>query len=183
MSNLQMPLANIIQNFQEIGTSTGFTAPQFFAQCVAVTVLFLLLQRFAWKPVRSILEQRRKTIEESMANADKIKKELLDAEASRLKVIQKANEQANALIAEAEKSAAIRGEQKIQEATRQAEEIVKRAHEAAVLDRDRLLAELKQQVAALVIQTTEKVAGRVLTADDQTRLNTETQRQLSASNN
>ena len=42
---------------------------------------------------------------------------------------------------------------------------------------------LKQQVAALVIQTTEKVAGKVLTADDQTRLNAETQRQLSASNN
>jgi F-type H+-transporting ATPase subunit b len=156
---------------------------QFIAQCIAFTVLSIVLWKFAWKPVRTILEQRRTAIEESMANAEQIKKELADAEAARLKIIQKANEQAAAIIAEAEKSAAVRGEQRTQEAARQAEEIVKKAHEAAVLDRDRLLAELKRQVGALVIQTTEKVAGKVLTAEDQARLNAETQRQLSAPNN
>jgi len=183
MPNLHLPLADIFDNFKEIGTQTGFTLPQFIAQCVAVTVLFVVLQKFAWKPVRTILEQRRTTIEESMKNADQIKKELAEAEATRLDILQKANERAHALIVEAEKTAVLRGEQRTQEAARQAEEIIKKAHEAAVLDRDRLLAELKRQVAALVIQTTEKIAGKVLTAEDQARLNTETLRQLSASNN
>lgn len=178
-----LPLASIIDNLQVVGTQTGFNLPQFIAQCIAFTVLSVVLWIFAWKPVRTILEERRKTIEESMANADKIKSQLADAEATRLSIIQKANEKANLIIAEAEKSAAIVTEQRAKEATRQAEDIIKNAHEAAVLDRNRLMAELKRQVGELVIQTTQKVAGKVLTADDQARLNNETLRQLGANNN
>jgi F-type H+-transporting ATPase subunit b len=178
-----LPLANIIDNLQAAGTTTGWNTRQFIAQCIGITILFVVLNKFAWKPVQATLEERRSKIEQAMANADKIKKELADAEASRLSIIHQANDQANAIIADAEKAAATRGEQRTREATRQAEDIIKKAHEAAVLDRDRLLAELKREVGALVIQTTEKIAGKVLSADDQTRLNDETQRQLSASTN
>lgn len=183
MLPLHLPLADIIQNLKNAGDLTGWNTQQFFSQCFAVTVLFTVLYIFAWKPVRTILEQRRNAIEEAMTNADRIKKELADAESARRGIIQKANEQANAIIVEAEKTAGIRTEQLARDATRQAEEIVKKAHEAAVLDRDRLLAELKHQVGALVVQTTAKVTGKVLTNDDQTRLNSETLQQLSATNN
>ena len=118
-----------------------------------------------------------------MANAEKIKKALADAEAARLSIIQQANEKANTIIAEAEKSAAIITEQRAREATRQAEDIIKNAHEASVLDRNRLMEELKRHVGELVIQTTEKVTGKILTAEDQARLNTETLRQLGANQN
>ena len=178
-----LPLANIIDNLQAAGTNTGWNTQQFIAQCVCITVLFVVLWIFAWKPVRTILEERRKKIEEAMANAEKIKKELADAEATRLSIIHKANEQANLIISEAEKSAAAITEQRAKEATRQAEDIVKNAHEASVLDRNRLMEELRRHVGELVIQTTEKVAGKVLTPEDQARLNTETLRQLGANNN
>ncbi len=183
MITLQLPFADIIQNFEDIGAKTGFTLPQFIGQCIAFTILSLLLYKLGWKPVRDILEQRRKTIEEAMANSDKIKQQLADAEASRLKILQQANEKANILLAEAEKSAALVTEQRLKEATRQAEEIIKNAHEVTVLDRNRLMAELRQQIGELVVQTTEKVAGRVLTPDDQARLNSETLRQLEANHN
>ena len=183
MPTLHLPFADIIDNFEEIGAQTGFTLPQFIAQCVAFIILCTLLWYLAWKPVRTILEERRKTIEEAMANAEKIKKELADAEATRLSILQQANEKANHIIAEAEKSAVAVTEQRAKEATRQAEDIIKNAHEASVLDRNRLMAELKRHVGELVIQTTEKVTGKVLTAEDQARLNTETLRQLGANNN
>jgi len=176
-------LNDIKDNFVRVGLQTGFTLQQFIAQCIVITVLFIVLWRYGWKPVRTILEQRQKTIEDSMANAEKIKKELADAEATRLSIIQKANDQANKVIAEAEKSAAVITEQRAKEATRQAEDIVKNAHEASVLDRNRLMEELKRHVGELVIQTTQKITGKVLTADDQARLNTETLRQLGANNN
>jgi F-type H+-transporting ATPase subunit b len=178
-----LPLANIIDNLRDVGAQTGFTLQQFIAQCIAFIVLCAVLQKFAWKPVATILIQRRKTIEESMANAEKIKGELADAEASRIKVIQKANEQANTIIAEAQKSAAILAERLAKEATAQAQDIVRKAHEASVLERDRLLAELKRDIGSLVVQTTEKIAGKVLTSDDQARLNNETLRHLGAGNN
>jgi F-type H+-transporting ATPase subunit b len=176
-------LDDIATNFQNVGLSTGFTKQQFLSQCVAVTVLFLVMYKFAWKKVLVILEERRKTIEQSMKNAEQCKKELADAESKRLEIIQKANDQANKIIAEAEKSAEAVKERRAQEATRQAEEIIKTAHEAAVLDRNRLMAELKSQIGALVIQTTEKVTGKVLSPADQARLNDETLRQVEARNN
>jgi F-type H+-transporting ATPase subunit b len=182
----QLPFASLTDignNFVHVGETTGFTVQQFIAQIIAVTVLFLVINKFAWKPVRGILEQRRETIEESLANADKIKSQLADAEATRLSIIQKANEKANTIIAEAEKSALAVGEQRTKEATRQAEDIIKNAHEAAVLDRNRLMAELKQHLGELVIQTTQKVTGKVLTPADQTRLNSETMSQLEARQN
>jgi F-type H+-transporting ATPase subunit b len=180
---LHLPFADIIQNFQDIGTKTGFTLPQFLAQCVSVTILFLLLNKLAWKPVVKMLDERRQIIADSITNADKIKKELADAETQRLAVIGKANEKANVIIAEAEKSAAALTEQRAKEATRQAEDIIKNAHEAAVLDRNRLMAELKTHLGELVIQTTQKVTGKVLTPEDQSRLNSETLSQLDASKN
>jgi F-type H+-transporting ATPase subunit b len=180
---LHPQFADIIQNFQDIGTKTGFTLPQFLAQCVAVTILFLLLNKLAWKPVVKMLDERRQIIADSITNADKIKKELADAETQRLAVIGKANEKANVIIAEAEKSAAALTEQRAKEATRQAEDIIKNAHEAAVLDRNRLMAELKTHLGELVIQTTQKVTGKVLTPEDQSRLNSETLSQLDASKN
>ena len=183
MTPPQLPFADIVQNFIDIGAKTGFTLPQFIAQCVAFTILALLLYKLGWKPVRDVLEQRRSIIEQSMQNADKIKQQLADAEATRLSIIQKAGEKAAGIIAEAEKSAAVVTEQRAREATRQAEDIIKNAHEASVLDRNRLMEELKRHLGELVVQTTEKVAGKVLTPEDQARLNTETLSQLGAQNN
>ena len=176
-------LTDIKNNFVNVGEQTGFTHQQFIAQCIAVTVLFLVMYQFAWKKVQVILEERRKTIEQSLANADRIKQELADAEATRLSIIQKANEKANAIIAEAEASAAVVNEHRLKEGVRQAEDLIKNAREAAEIDRNRLLAEVKQHLGELVIQTTEKVAGKVLTADDQARLNRETVQQVEASRN
>jgi F-type H+-transporting ATPase subunit b len=168
---LHPQFADIIQNFQDIGTKTGFTLPQFLAQCLAVTILFLLLNKLAWKPVVKMLDERRKIIADSLANADRIKKELADAEAMRLS------------IAAAEASAAVVNEQRLKEGARQADDLVKNAHAAAEIDRNRLMAELKQHLGELVIQTTEKVAGKVLNADDQARLNRETVQQVEAGRN
>jgi F-type H+-transporting ATPase subunit b len=175
--------ADILTNLEDAGNLTGWNTQQFLSQCFAVTILFIVLWKFGWKPVRTTLEQRRKTIEDSMINADRIKKELADAEATRLSIIQKANEKANQIIADAEKSAAVVTEQRAKEAIRQAEDIIKNAHEAAVLDKNRLMAELKSHLGELIIQTTEKVVGKTLAPADQARLNEETVRQLGAANN
>ena len=98
-------IGDIENNFENVGLQTGFTKQQFFSQIIAVTVLFTVMYKFAWKKVLVILDERRKTIEQSLKNADRIKKELADTETSRLAVLQKANEQANRIIADAEKSA------------------------------------------------------------------------------
>jgi len=55
-----------------------------------------------------------------------------------------------------------------------------RLREAAAQDHDRMLAELRREVGRLVVDTTSKVTGKILSADDQKRLADETSKQLAA---
>lgn len=160
----------------------GFSWPHFISQLVVFSVLAWVLKKYAYGPILAVLDERRNTIKTSLDNADKIKAELAAAEATRKEIIQKANEQATALINEAQKAASVQGERRLQEAISQAEQLIAKAKEATELDRERMLTELKQEVAKLVIDTTAKVSGKVLTPEDQTRLNEETVRQIASTN-
>jgi F-type H+-transporting ATPase subunit b len=139
-----------------------------------------LLQRFAYKPVVDMLEERRQRIAEGLANAEKIKAELARTEAQRLEVLAKANDQANKLIEEARAAAARVQEQETQKAIAAAEQIIVKAREAAAQDHARMITELKREVGRLVVQTTATVTGKILTPEDQKRIAEETAKQVAS---
>ncbi len=165
---------------QDTARTFGLDLPHFAAQVISFSIVAFLLHRFAYKPVLQALEERRQRIAEGLANADKIKAELAKTEAARQEILQKANAQANELISEARAAAARVQETEIQKAIAESEQIVAKAREATALDRARMLAELKLEVGRLVVETTGKVTGKILTMEDQQRLIQETNSQLAA---
>jgi F-type H+-transporting ATPase subunit b len=136
------------------------------------------LHRLAYKPILKVLEERRQRITEGLANADKIKAELVRTEAQRQEVLTQANTQANKLIEEARAAAARVQEQETQKAIAAAEQIIAKAREAAAQDHARMLTELKREVGRLVVQTTATVTGKILTPEDQRRIAEETTKQV-----
>ncbi len=156
----------------------GVDWPHFLAQVISFCIVAFLLQRFAYKPVVTILEERRQRIAEGLANADRIKTELAKAETQRQEILSQANAQAVKLIEEARAAAARVQEQETQKAISAAEQIMVKAREAAAQDHARMLAELKREVGRLVVQTTTTVTGKILTADDQRRIAEETASQV-----
>ena len=58
---------------QDTATTFGFHWKLFLSQCVSFAIVAFLLQRFAYKPIITVLEERRRRIEEGLANAEKIK--------------------------------------------------------------------------------------------------------------
>ena len=106
--------------------------------------------------------------------------ELAQTEAARQEIMQKANTQANQLIAEARAAAQRVQEQETQKAIAAAELIIAKAHEATSLDRARMMTELKREIGRLVVATTAQVTGKILTPEDQQRLVEETRKQLAA---
>jgi F-type H+-transporting ATPase subunit b len=159
---------------------SGWTGRISSPSASALRIVAGLLIKFAYKPILTVLAERRQRIADGLANADKIKQELARTEAMQREVLDKANVQANKLIEEARAAAARVQEQETQKAIAQAEQIVSKAREAAALERQRMLIDLKREVVTLVVQTTGVVAGKVLTAEDQQRLAEETRRQLAA---
>jgi F-type H+-transporting ATPase subunit b len=176
--------ADIGGDLVKIGRDTadtfGVDMPHFISQVISFVIVAILLQRFAYKPILQVLEQRRQRIAEGLANADRIKQELAKTEAARQEVLNQANSQANRLIEEARAAAARVQEQETQKAIAAAEQIIAKAREAAAQDHARMLTDLKREIGHLVVETTARVTGKVLTPDDQQRLAQETTRQLAA---
>ncbi len=170
--------AGIGTDLSKIATDTmhtfGVDWPHFIAQVISFCVVAFLLHRFAYKPILKVLEDRRQRIAEGLANAEKIKQELAKTESARQEILNQANVQANRFIEEAHAAAARVQEQETQKAIATAEQVIARARQAAAQDHARMLAELRREVGRLVVETSAKVTGKILTADDQQRLIEET---------
>jgi len=162
------------------GEQFGFNTSLFVSQVISFLIVAALLHRFAYKPILKVLAERRATIEQSLANADKIKEELAKTEAARQQILNQANTQASKLIEEARAAAAKVQEIETQRAIAAAEQIIAKAREAASQDLERERQNLRREIGQLVVRTTAQVAGKVLTLDDQKRLTDETSKQMAA---
>jgi F-type H+-transporting ATPase subunit b len=171
---------DLVQTAKQTGETFGLNKQQFISQVISFCIVAAALYFFAYRRILQVLEARRQRIADGLANADKIKAELANTEVARQDILSKANAQANKLIEEARAVAARVQEQETQKAIAAAEQIIVKAKEAAAQDHDRMLTDLRREVGRLVVDTTSKVTGKVLTADDQKRLAEETSRQLTA---
>jgi F-type H+-transporting ATPase subunit b len=165
---------------QQILSQFGVEWPKFMAQVLLFIIVYTILNKFAFKPIIMMLEERRRRIEEGMVNADKIKQQLAESEARYEEILRKANADAQKLIEEARASSAVIAERRQQQAIADAEQILSKAREASALEHDRVLSELKREVGRLVVDTTVKVTGKLLTPEDQKRLSEEAARQVTA---
>jgi F-type H+-transporting ATPase subunit b len=170
----------VLDSAKETAQAFGWNPWLFFSQVISFTIVALLLRRFAYQPVLRVLEERRQRIAEGLLNAEKIKQQLAEAEQRYAEILAKANEKAQKMIDEARESAAHVAGQKEQEAIAAAEQIMMKAQEASALEYERTMAALKREVGRLVVDTTAKVTGKVLNAEDQRRLQEEATRQLAS---
>jgi len=163
---------------RETADTFGWNWKLFLSQVISFCIVAFLLRRFAYKPILAVLEDRRRKIEEGQLNAEKIRKELAEAEKRYQEIVAKANADAQRMIDEARESSAHVAERKQQEAIAAAEQILAKAKEAAALEHERQMQTLKRELGRLVVDTTAKVTGRVLTPEDQKRLQEEAARQV-----
>lgn len=163
---------------QQIAETFGVDWPHLVAQIISFGIVCILLHRFAYKPVLRMLEERREQIAQGIAEREKIRSELAQAEVQRHEIFLHANAQATKVIEEAHAAAARVRESETQKAIVAAEQIIVKSREAAEQEHDRMLIELKREIGALVVQATAVVTGKILTPDDQRRMAEETLRQM-----
>jgi len=173
-------IESLTDSAQRTGETFGFNTWLFFSQIISFVIVALILQHFAYKPILTVLEERRKKIADGLANAEKIKQQLTESEKRYQEILTKANADAQRMIDEARASAQALSDKKAQQAISEAEQIIAKAREAARIEREKMFADLKREVGRLVINTTSKVTGKVLNDDDQRRLSDEATREVAA---
>lgn len=164
----------------EIFNTFGVTWDKLIAQIILFLIVYGVLKKFAFGPILEVLNERRRRIEEGQHNAEKIKKQLAEAELRYQEMLRKANDEATRLIEEARASSDAHTQKQIQQAIKDAEGIVAKAKESIGQERSKMVAEVKKEMVDLVVHTTAKVVGKVLTPEDQKRLSEETASKLAA---
>ena len=168
----------VTDTVNEIAKTFGVDWSHLIAQIISFIIVAIALYKWAYKPVLQVLEERRQRITEGLANAERIKEELAKTEAARQEVLAQANAQANRLIEEARAAAARVQEAETQKAVAEAAQIIAKAQDAAAVEKARTMSDLRREIGRLVVQTTGRVTGKVLTPEDQRRLAEETTSQL-----
>ena len=163
----------------ELVQQFGLSWPKFLAQVIIFGAVYFVLNRFAFGPVMAMLEARRKRIADGEAKLEKIARDLAAADENARAVLEKANADANRMVKEAGEGAAALAEKKRQEAQAEAANIIAKSREAAKLEQEQLTEQLRREFGRMVVDATTRVTGKVLTSDDQDRINRETAVQVS----
>lgn len=136
-----------------------------WASIVFVLLLFLLA-KFAWKPILKSVEEREKTISDSIALAEKTQAEMKQLQAQNESLLRDARAERDLMI----KEAAETGKKLIQdskdEAKIQYNKIIAEAQEVIKAEKAAALADLKTQVASFSIEIAEKVIKGELSSND-----------------
>ncbi len=164
----------------DIAHQFGVTWQLLISQTILFVIVAVALKKFAYGPLQKVLEERRNKIAEGVANAEKTRQELANAQAKAQEILTQANAAGNKLIEESRQAAAKVLEVESQKAIATANDIITKARQASEAELVRMKAELRKEVGRLVVATSAKVTGGILTAEQQSRLAEETTKQLAA---
>ena len=127
-----------------------------FWTTVVFTLLVLLLKKFAWKPILSAVDERNKSIKDSLAQAEKARSEMSELTANNEKIIAQAKVDRDIILKEArDMKNEIISEAK-DKANKEAEKLVSTAKEQILNEKMKAITELKNHVADLSIEMAEK---------------------------
>ena len=133
----------------------------FVANLIAFILMVAILRYLAFKPIQNVLEKRRRRIEEG-----EVKEQTHE-------LLVEAGEKGQETIDAAKAAAARLLEEQEAEASRKAEEIIKKARQLAELEQQKEREALKEQFGQLVALAAAQVTGKMLTEEDQRRINRE----------
>ena len=157
----------------------GLSVPNLIAQIIIFLIVYFILKKKAFGPILAMLDQRKQRIADGEAKLEKISRDLAAAETNARAILDKANSDGDRLLKEAGESAKTLAEKKQQDAILEAGQIMAKAREAANLEHEQLMSQLKREFGRMVSDATARVTGKVLTSDDQGRINQETAAQVS----
>ena len=135
-----------------------------FSQAAAFLIFIWFTKAFVWPPLMKAIEERRNTIAEGLAAADRGRRELADAN-QRVEAELAKSKNANQMrLAEVEKQAGALIEQAKKDAEAERARILAQARSEAALEIQRAKGQLRDAVADLAVKGAEQILKREVNA-------------------
>lgn len=139
-------------------------------QIVNFLLLLYLLNRFLFKRVLRLLDDRQGRISQGLEDAETAARDRELARAEREAALAEARREAEAMVQRAAKTAEATSAEILAEAKASAEQITARAREEIAAEKDRALAEIRGEVADLALEAAGKLIGSEMDGPTQRRL-------------
>ena len=131
-----------------------------FAQAVSFFLFIYVSVKWVWPMVLRKIEERQKVIAEGLAEAERGRSSLADAQKQSDAVLKEARERAHELVASAEKAASLRIEESKAQAKSEGERLVAAAKAQIEQEVQSAKQQLREQVARLAVAGAEKILQR-----------------------
>lgn len=133
---------------------------------INLIILFLIVKRFLFKPVKKVLAGRQAALDEKYADAENAKNDALADKEKWEKKMQSADDEAASIIQTATANADKRGQKIIADAKDKADGIVRQAESDAQLEIKKAQSEIRNEIVTVSAALTEKMLGREISVDD-----------------
>jgi F-type H+-transporting ATPase subunit b len=140
----------------------GINLPSLIAQLINFTILLIVLGWAFKRFLFPLLDERRKRIQEGLEASEEAKKRLAQTETETAAELDKARQEGQGLIGQAQQMSARIQEEARQSARAEAETLLERARSEIQLERDAAIADLRREFADLTITAAERVIRRSL---------------------
>src|SRR3989344_1198758 len=135
----------------------GISPSAFVIQLITFAIVFMLLKKFAFKPIARMLEERRKVIDDGVKMGQKLEKERAKLDAEVVKVMRDARIEADKIIGNGQKEA--------REIIREAEKVGARKVDIMLADAEARIKEeaeqakrkLEKEIVGMVSDVTEAI--------------------------
>jgi F-type H+-transporting ATPase subunit b len=137
---------------------------------ITFLVLLALLAKFAWTPLLAALDTRQNAIRKSLDDAQQAKEELERLHVESAQIIQRARNDAEAIIAQSRSDGDRLREELKQKARAEADHIVKNAERQIQLETSRALEQIRHEAIDLSVMIASKIIKRNLSKEDNEKL-------------
>ena len=139
-----------------------FSIGLFFWHTLLFLSLLFLLRKFAWKPILNAVETREKTIEDSLASAEKAREEMEKLQSDNQRILAEARAERDSILKEAREIKDKMISDAKSEASVQADKVIAAAKEQIENEKMAAVTDLKNQVAEMSIEIAELVLRKEL---------------------
>ncbi len=127
---------------------------------INILIMFLILRKFLFKPVKKMIDSRQKEVDDMYSNAAEAEEDANQMKADYEQKLAKATEESEQILKDAVRKAQLREEGIIKEAESKASRILARAEEQIELEKAQAVNDIKNEVSGLAVELASAIISR-----------------------
>ena len=145
--------------------ANSLTTPAFgtiFWSALIFGLFFLILTKFAWKPILAAVKARDEMIRSSLESAEKAREDMLKLQSDNEAILRKAREEREVILKEAREVRDKLISEAKGKASEEAEKLVEKARAGIESEKRKALSEIHEQVASISVEIASRLLGEKL---------------------